>query len=241
MSSPPENEMLWVTCVLWGRWPSTRDKGSQPDGLSERYVYKLQSMVKKWAPFNTRFICFTDRKQSQMPGVATLGLPELEHVRGWFNKLYLFSADAFPVGARVLYFDLDTAIVGSLSDVASVPLDRPVFLRDVLCAPRLASGVFSFRAGPEHYKTWTDYVTFSARYRGMAMATDEQWLMRYYPSAQRECWQHLLPGQMVSYKVNLKKKDPPPGTRVVFFHGKPRPHEVDRPWNEHGYFNSHNP
>jgi hypothetical protein len=257
----PDPEMVWVACVLHGTWPHPTDKLREkvPD-LSERYVEHLYEMVSRYMPRNIRwrFVCFTDRTVTSMPGIPIRTLPR--GYNGWFNKLYLFSPYAFPVGARVLYFDLDTAIVGDLSAFATVPLDRPVFLRDVWASGHAASGLFSFRSGPALYPIWKAFekrglhrppyapVTKGvvpnwehpngAQWRAPEqIRTDEEWLHQYlYPDAWAN-WQQLLPGAAVSYPLDMVKQRKAltdyPDARVVFFHGWPRPHQVVKPWNPH--------
>lgn len=262
-NSPYANpgEVLNIACVLTGRWPQVHPKLAArfPD-LGERYVEHLYAMVSRFAPVGTpwTFTCFTDRLPHHMPDIPTRKLPE--HIDGWFNKLYLFSPDAFPEGSRVLYFDLDTAIVGTLTALAGVRLDVPVFLRDVWAASHAASGLFSFRAGPALYPIWTEFALNIGRRRPFAsprpfpmakvpgwgpmtqgIHTDEQWLHHYiYPNGWA-AWQDLVPGACLSYKYDVKgqnrDKAPPtgltPDARVVFFHGLPRPHDVVAPWNPH--------
>jgi hypothetical protein len=257
----PDPEMVWVACVLQGTWPHPTDKLREkvPD-LSERYVEHLYEMVSRYMPRNIRwrFVCFTDRQTNHMPGIPIRTLPR--GYNGWFNKLHLFSPHAFPVGARVLYFDLDTAIVGDLSAFTTVPLDRPVFLRDVWASGHAASGLFSFRSGPALYPIWKDfekrglhpppYVPVKkgvvpnwghpngAQWRApQQIRTDEEWLHQYlYPNAWAN-WQELLPGAAVSYPLDMAKQGKAltdyPDARVVFFHGWPRPHQVVKPWNLH--------
>jgi hypothetical protein len=45
-----------------------------------------------------------------------------------------------------------------------------------------------------------------------------------------EAWQDLFPGSVGSYKNTWKQKKPPPEARIVCFHGKPKPYEVDHDW-----------
>jgi hypothetical protein len=40
-------------------------------------------------------------------------------------------------------------------------------------------------------------------------------------------WQELVPDQVFSYKAHIRDRAVPPSARVVCFHGKPRPWEVE--------------
>src|SRR5574343_1175030 len=93
------------------------------------YVNRLYDMVIRNLPegYKGRFICFTDDPTGLHEGIVVKSLPE--GLDGWWNKLYLFSPDAFESGERVLYFDLDTAIVSKLDDIAAYKGDFAI-LRD---------------------------------------------------------------------------------------------------------------
>jgi hypothetical protein len=40
----------------------------------------------------------------------------------------------------------------------------------------------------------------------------------------------LFPGQILSYKVHVRGHALPPVARIVYFHGEPKPNEVDEAW-----------
>ncbi len=74
--------------------------------------------------------------------------------------------------------------------------------------------------------------------------TDEQWLYHYTLPKDWLAWQEALPGQFLSYKYDVLRQRRRDGTqfqklsaeaaraaRVVYFHGRPRPHEVLAKWN----------
>lgn len=225
-------DILYVACVLRGEWPHEQDRdicARVPD-LSERYVEHLYSMVSRYAPRNQpwRFVCFTDRPARLLEGIPTRKLPE--GLYGWFSKLYLFSSDAFPVGSRVLYFDLDTAITGQLDAAARIPLDLPVALSNVWSPGHVGSGVLSFRAGPALSRIWSEFEPLMRHpppyqhpnphkyppklprqlFRwgaiGAGIRTDEQWLHQYWHTYGEtwRSWDDLLPGAFISYKHDIR-------------------------------------
>lgn len=223
---PTALETTYVACVLTGNWPGEFKAARKlvPD-LGAHYVRCLYEMVSRWAPRNLawRFVCFTDR--CEIPGVPTR--PLLPGVYSYFNKLQLFSGEAFPVGARVIYFDLDTRIVGDWTPLAQVTLSWPVFLRNMWDGARLpASGVMSWRAGELSY-IWDGFAGVAdlrppygrVRGAGLGVRTDEEWIHQYTDAWR--AWQDLLPGAFSSYK-----RDEKCGSIVQYFHGRPRNHEV---------------
>ena len=145
-----DDEMLWVACVLVGKWPQTAPH------LGERYVTALREGFRRHMPASVpwRFVCFTDR--AAISDVPTRPIPGLH---GWFSKLYVFSRDAFPERARVLYVDLDTLVRADPSAAARLPLDKPVFWHNVWSRAerQLASGAISFRAGPALHAVWDEF------------------------------------------------------------------------------------
>ncbi|MGB8985389.1 MAG: hypothetical protein WCC37_02040, partial [Candidatus Sulfotelmatobacter sp.] len=112
--------MIYVCCLLTRDWPNNVadhpgigtcvDRTRKPiSGLGERYVHVMQGMIAKYAP-EAIFRCFADR---DIPGVP---VTRIERSEGYSTeKIQLFAPYTFPIGSRVLYVDLDTAIVGDLA------------------------------------------------------------------------------------------------------------------------------
>lgn len=220
---PTPPDAVQVVCVLHGDWPgSTREIRARVPDLGAHYVHHLYQMVSRYAPRNLpwRFVCFTDRES--IDGVRCVR----QHGGLWsyFNKLYLFAPEHFRVGTRVLFFDLDTCVVGDWTPLATVPLDKTlVMLRDLWAERMPASGVMSWQVSPATHRIWTDFVnsgnvgrrppfvhtrprlsppgvpTFSAT----AIRTDEQWLYHHVMPDDWYAWQELLPGQLLSYKYDV--------------------------------------
>lgn len=218
---PTDPDTVWACCVLTGNWPGDFKAARKvvPD-LGAHYVRSLYEQVSRWAPRNIpwRFVCFTDR--CEIPGVPTRSL--LPGVYSYFNKLQLFASGAFPVGSRVLFFDLDTWIVGDWTPLAQVALNFPVYLCNEWDGRRLpATGVMSWRAGDLSH-IWEDFVPHAQGRPPFAghkcIRTEEEWIHQYTD----ECfyWQGLLPGYFSSAKRDAVK-----GKSVVYYHGRPRPHE----------------
>lgn len=171
------------------------------------------------------FICLSD---VEIEGVQTVvlrhGWP------GWWSKIELFRPDIFD--GPVLYFDLDTWIVGSLDPIVDA-LPAWGMLSDFYRPDRVASGVMSFRPNVLTYAVYADFV------RGAAViirsqSGDQDFLQFAGTSAVR--FQDAFPGRFVSWKEHCAKtRDAakartgtiPEGAAVVCFHGKPRPWEVE--------------
>jgi hypothetical protein len=142
---------------------------------------------------------------------------------GWWSKLELFRPDLEERLGDILFFDLDTRIVGDLSDVAAVR--ELTVLSDFYRNERMGSGLMYLPAHrrPEVWEEWMKNPQGHMRkFRG-----DQEFLgpFGWQDSAKR--WQQTLPGQVISYKVHVKGKGAlPEGARVLCFHGKPRPWQL---------------
>lgn len=213
--------MLHVACVKWGK------------AYGPEYVNTLFDMVRRnlRAGFPGQFVCLTDDPTGLDECIKIIPLPS--GLTGWWNKLYLFAEGIFPQGDRVLYFDLDTAITGPLDQIAAYD-GHFAILRDAYRPNGLQSAVMAWEAG--RYDFWRNWHQagcpmdargdqgFIEDYFGYAR--DAQWV---YASSEVARLQDVLPGKLRSYKVECRTEIPK-GTSVVFFHGKPRPHEVKSGW-----------
>jgi FkbM family methyltransferase len=212
--------MLNVVCVKWGT------------EFGPEYVNILAHRVRANLPegFQGKFICFTDDATGLDEGIEVRPLPG--HLSGWWNKLYLFGA--FNEGERVLYFDLDTLIVGPLDDIAKYD-GHFTILRDFYRPDGLQSSVMAWYASPwiaPIYSCW--HSTMDSSYIG----GDQAWIQHCANSAigpKPDILQDLYPHQFVSFKQS-GGQFPQMGTRVVVFHGKPRPRQapgwVQKVWSK---------
>lgn len=193
-----------------------------------RHVELLREQVQKHLPGCT-FVALSDQHLKTTTRVP-LKYPQWA---GWFAKMELFSPD---LRGDILYFDLDTVIVDSLEDIASVGKLTVLrdFYRDGVRKPEqgIGSGVMYIPedARPEVWNAWTKGNTFQIisdlRHRGVG---DQDFLGKlWYDKAAR--WQDEVPGQICSYKVDCNPKwsagavgKVPPGARAVCGHGRPRP------------------
>ena len=202
--------MLNVACVCVGT------------KYSPEYVEILYAMVRRnlAGGLRGRFSVFTDAPAAfkSMAGVQVREVPQ--GLEGWWAKLYLFSADAFPKGERVLYFDLDTVITGALDAIAAFD-GRFAILRDAYRPTGLQSSVMAWEAGALT-PLWEQWDKVG---RPQLPGGDQQWIEENLSRGLIQTWQALYPGQFRSYKVECRNSVPK-GTSVVFFHGFPRPHEA---------------
>jgi hypothetical protein len=227
----------YVCCLFTRDWPNNvQDHPSLPGcvdrdrppiaGLGERYVRVMQQSIAQHAP-GAEFVLLCDR---DIPGVNVV---RIDRTDGYCTeKLYLFKPGMFPAGSRVLYMDLDTAVVADLAPLLSVPLDLPVFLNDKgprgKWPDRIGAGLFSFEAG-RHDEVWSKF---------HGAATDEAYFAQFFKREEWRSWDDVAPGTVRSFKWDIMRQRPwrtaPLGdARAIIFYGDPRPHRVNAPWNPH--------
>lgn len=209
--------MLHVVCVDHGNYL----------GRGGEYVTNLFNGVCRNLQPPFKFTCFTDRPNAE--GVYPAGInlkPTPAGVTGWYNKLYLFKPGLFPKDERILFLDLDTVIVGSLEPLREYEGEFAI-LRDFLKPTRWGPGIMLWSAGVWE-EIWTAWERDGRPHMDLG---DLTWINRlfkvsgYVPDALQD-----ITDGICSYKLHGKIRLPD-NTRIVCFHGKPRPHEVtDRHW-----------
>lgn len=181
------------------------------------HVQRLSAQAAAFAP-GEPFVCLSD---VPVDGVARV--PLQHDWRGWWSKIELFRPDVFPDGMRVLYADLDTTFLGLLDTLLARP-EAFVMLSDFYRPERLASGLMLWTAGQQS----SLYRRFAADPEPIMAACGVHGDQRFLEGERlgdATRWQDILPGQVVSYKVHCKS-GVPEGSRVVCFHGKPKPWDV---------------
>lgn len=203
--------MLTIACVMTNNYL----------GRGVEYVGKLKAGVTRHLSRPHRFVCFTD----DVDAVASVGIDarSVPHpgLTGWWNKLALFHPGAFGFGERVLYLDLDTIITGSLDELSGYSGEFAM-LEDVMVASRLGSGVMAWVSGPNGY-IW--HVFKHQRFPDV-VGGDQAFLQQTV--TQVDVLQDHYPNQIASYKMSAGVLSP--HTRIVAFHGQPRPHEIISGW-----------
>lgn len=179
---------------------------------SRDYVLILLDMVRRNLDQDFHFWCITD-DPFEHPEIGIIeARPELLH---WWQKVYLFSPDMpWNEGDRVLYLDLDVAVVGRLEDLA----DTPGIIRD-WNLPGFNSSVMVWNHG-EHANIWSSFM-LETMYE---LDGDQDWITSLSEIDDRYRWQPFPREWCASYKA-LRDEFPPTGTKVVVYHGKPKPHE----------------
>lgn len=193
-------------------------------GRGADYVNALYDMVVRNMPPGVlfRFVCLTDDAAGLHADIETIALPD--DLEGWYGKLYLFKRGLFADGERVIFMDLDTLVIGRLDDLVRYD-GQFATLDDFYYPERIGPAVMAWKVGDYSARIWGEW---EAQGQPRNELGDLWWLNnldegRFAENADR--LQKLYPGSFVSYKKHCRPL-PPKGARVVCFHGRPRPHEV---------------
>ncbi len=167
----------------------------------------------------------------EVEGVPTIKMQH--HWHGWWCKMNLFSPE---IKGDLFYVDLDTTIVGDISELLTVK--ETTLLSDFYWINRPASGVM-FLTEEDRAIVWDKWIKSPESIMASAgKLGDGIAIGTMLPNAKR--WQNLFPGKIVSYKKHIAKRgmigyrprisvgngEVPEGASIVCFHGKPRPWEI---------------
>ena len=193
------------------------------------YVTKLRNMAARHMR-NHAFYCLTDQPErcegATFVDIAALGLP------GWWGKMALFEPQ-WREGADVIFFDLDTVLVGDLAPLTGVPgefaiLDSPVRAMGVKSYPcKYNSSVMVLGANRAAFvwvrfeKQATHYMSKHETYGDQAAIQE---IAPYASSLNR-----LMPkGFFLNYRELSSRQ--PDGAAVINFGGTHKPDNCPIQW-----------
>ena len=212
-----------VICMKWGT------------KYGPEYVNRLYRGVTRHLNRPHRFVCFTDDAAGIDPGVEVMPMPDLglppSPERGWF-KLATFAPTLFDLKGQTLFLDLDLVIVADLDIFFELPgrfyimrdFKRPgskvgntsVYRFEVSDLPQILSNfVADFDGVRRRHRNEQEYLT---------QAAEDLGVLAYWP-----------PDLAVSYKKRCVPAFPlnywkaptcPADTRIIVFHGRPKPEEA---------------
>jgi len=205
------------------------------------YVERLARGVHANLNADHKFICLTDATKELSTCVGVDAVVPLQYDwPGWWAKMELF---ALP--GSVLCFDLDTVLVDTIDDLGTwiqQPRDSLLMLRDFYRGG-YASGILGWNGNLKwvleaFIERCTDHTAWRIHSNALSKVSDggsqfrgdQEWL-RFFLSKQNRITvtlaQDIMSG-IYSYKVHVRTPGSiPENSRVICFHGRPRPHELE--------------
>jgi hypothetical protein len=226
------NPSLQVTFVAfwWGAWPRKKRE------LGILYVKRLFNSISRFVPdgLDYKFVLFTDEHKTDF-GVKNLNVRRLntpEDLKWNLKKMYMYSKEAKLSGA-VICFDLDVVIVGNLKPLID-QVDRMKNKLLLTCRGayrrsrnRIGGSVIGFMPSQTlTEKLWDPILENQTEIEKMTKGSERKYYQKRLNISRVDFWERLLPGKVLSYKVDHRKKGLSANASVIRFHGSPRPHET---------------
>jgi hypothetical protein len=89
---------------------------------SQHHVIALYKQLYQYAP-NASYWVVTDKPSLDFGVVKPIKIPKKLHLKGVWAKLWMFSSE-FPVRGNIVYFDLDTIILGNPFELIKPPFSE---------------------------------------------------------------------------------------------------------------------
>lgn len=179
------------------------------------HVEVLKRSIEKYITSEYKFICLTDASSGNFEKI------KLENNwPGWWSKIELFK-----LKGPVLYFDLDTIIVGNLASIVEVAKNNKFsILRDAYQGKKNPNAMQSSVMGWNSDMS-TLYNEFKKDDKQIikTLHGDQTFIGNFLDPKTVTFFQDVLNDTLLSYKVDVMGKPLSSRTSVVFFHGLPRP------------------
>lgn len=212
--------MLTVWCVWW------RDPAS-PDKYSDYYVQRLQREVRRHLSIPHRFVCISDEP---VDGVATM--PPPEKYPGWWSKVALFKRGV--ATGQNLYLDLDVVITGELDSMVKRYCNEPLAMPLNWAQSGHGGCQSSVMLWADNNMARKIYTHFDPRIAHWppinqpgVLWGDQEWMQEL--RSRGEIRVTPITDGIRSYKYHCRN-GLPAGTRIVVFHGEPKPPSVSESW-----------
>jgi hypothetical protein len=180
------------------------------------YADKLYSNINKYVTREFEFIIFTDLESFPVPDNIKV-LPLKTDLRSYWSKLEIFN-----LKGNVLYFDLDTMIVGSLdnfiTELLSLPKKDRFYMMEAFHPTReFSSGIMAWVGDYSYILNELVFYEAFLKYG--------KWEQDYIKDKLTEITSINDYLNIASYKHHCKD-GVDSSTDIVVFHGKPRPKDI---------------
>lgn len=229
----PEN--LSICTFLWNEQYFLEGRGRE-------YVNKLYNAVSRNLSLPFRFFLFAEWGNHNRGLHKNIIVIPIEHVKveyktkdgqiikkmidpTWrknLRKLLAYNPNNGLTG-RVLMFDLDVVITRNIDHIVQYEG------RFITCGPGIhndgmGGSVVSFKAGDLIEELWYPILRNTKNIEQRTRGRERNYYQWRLGVGEYDNWDELYPRQIMSYK-NCCKSGYPEGAKIIYFHGKPKPHE----------------
>lgn len=205
--------MLTVACTYYvGKDVPKWSKGV----FDPTWVDKLYRGVRRNLTGDLRFVCVTDQTGFEEP----IDIVPFER---FHNNMWCILECLRVTGDPVLFMGLDTIITGNLDEIAQ---HKPAFaMVNDPYHDRMCSGAMMWLDRTDLWKKFNEDPKRHS-YRMAGCPSDMGWLEEHgKPSALDIAFPH----EIISYKAHYKKSWELGQAKIVYFHGREKPHEIMDP------------
>jgi hypothetical protein len=204
------------------------------------YVKCLVAGIRRSLSLPHKIVCLTDAQPEHLRACELDEVIPLSYSwPGWWAKMELFR-----LPGPLLYLDLDTVVVGNIDPLVEWVTQPENFLLMLRGFYRkdMCSGILGWNADMKwlfdsFIKDYANKATFRQRPTAIHMIIgreqfrgDQEWLRMFFKKEKLyrpiRMAQDVMPG-IYSYTVNIQNNGALPlNSRIICFHGHPRPHEL---------------
>lgn len=194
---------------------------------SSDYVNKMYEMIKRHLTLPFTFYCFTEDDTGLDKNIKIKPLPE-SSLHGWWYKPYMFKQNLFSDNHINFYIDLDSVITGNIDQFMLYQPNQFMGLRELIYLKHpdrigFGSGIMRWVNNRFQY-IWTRLELtqeLAKKYPG-----DQDYIYHYHAQNIK-----FYPTEWTtSYKWEHTEGVIKPESKIIVFHGSPRPHEVTDPY-----------
>jgi len=190
------------------------------------YVNKMYNMVYRNITMPFRFYCVTDDSHGLEKNIRPVMLPEDYQFKGWWCKPYIFKTGLFKDGVN-FYIDLDMVILRNIDCFMTHMPGQFIGLRNYLYLRENHDGHQSLASGIMRWENNTYNMIHERLQR-------DDTIVQSYHGDQDYIWHYhrhdikFYPDEWtMSYKWDhVRDFKVLPTTKILVFHGEPRPHQV---------------
>lgn len=217
-------EPLIITVLRTAPWRGPNGRRGDYHAIHARWLHG--QLRRHW---RGRSVCLSD---VAVPGVETL--PLVTDWPGWWAKIEICRPD---IAGDVLFLDLDTVVLADLEALTGV--GKTTVLRDFYRGGEQIGSGLMYLTEADRSRIWQAFTADPEAHMRRCVTREcwgDQGFLQAVIGDTAQRWQDVLPGEIVSYKADLRRRvtTPSPAVQpaatVVCFHGLPRPWNVGHRW-----------